>query len=302
MFGFGSDNKEKLKENMEEIKDLIDKGERPAPEDGGMSDEQVLPDDIQEDQNAPEQQDFGQETPAEEQETGDEMPETHNFSDTPQSPEPGSTGQRGFDQEFGGPQGGSEAPSRTQEKPPEPDIDINEDPDRPHLPNPDARGAEEPGERSPPEDRPHAGQRRPQERQETPAGQQDAWQERQETPAGQQDARQEQPEPAAGAQEKARQGQSGGLDAEIPSPPETREINVPEIDKGPLFIRRQKFERAREMITEMLYQAREMEDVINHLESGLQRDRETERDIKELVQNFEGNRGQVEDIISPGEE
>ncbi len=267
MFGFGSDNKEKLKENMEEIKELIDKGDRPE-DDEDVSQNQDLPDDLG--QQSPDTPDFGQGQPSEDSE---DIPAAQNFSDTPgDSTSESGSGQQSFDEQFGASE--QDFPEETgAAEEPQPGVEDIETEDRPHVPDPEERGAEEPGERFP-EDRPHAGQSQPEQPQE---------------PREQ------------SARETAEQG-SGNLDAEIPKPPETREINVPEIEKGPLFIRRQKFERAREMITEMLYQAQEMEDVVNHLESGLQRDHETEREIKDLVHHFEDNRGQVEDIISPGEE
>ncbi len=92
------------------------------------------------------------------------------------------------------------------------------------------------------------------------------------------------------------------LNRDIPEPAETRELNVPDIDKGPLFIRRQKFEKALQMIEEMFYLSREVEDTVNQLESGLQRDRETEKELRQLIQGVETDRSEVEKIVSPGEE
>jgi regulator of replication initiation timing len=74
---------------------------------------------------------------------------------------------------------------------------------------------------------------------------------------------------------------------------------VPEIDKGPLFIRRQKFESAKNMIEEMRYISREIEDVINQLGRGIEEDRETERQAKNLLHKLDEDRTGVKDIISP---
>ncbi len=92
------------------------------------------------------------------------------------------------------------------------------------------------------------------------------------------------------------------LSSEVPKPPETREIDVPEIDRGPLFLRRQKFRRAKQLIDEMLYLSQEVESTVNTLEAGIQQDQSTERDIREMLKEVEGSRSDVEDIISPGEE
>lgn len=75
-------------------------------------------------------------------------------------------------------------------------------------------------------------------------------------------------------------------------------MNVPDIEKGPLFIRRQKFESAKNMIEEMRYISREIEDVINQLERGIEEDRKTEREAKDLLHKLDQDRSGVKDIIS----
>lgn len=89
------------------------------------------------------------------------------------------------------------------------------------------------------------------------------------------------------------------LERDIPEPAKTKDINVPEIEKGPLFIRQKKFEAAVSMIQEMRYLSREIEDVVNHLEQGIREDEKTEREARELLHNLEEDRSGVKDIISP---
>jgi len=224
MLGFGNDNKDQLKENMEEIKDLINQGKRPHAGDAAGFDHDF-----------PEQDDHGFESVKSEPVDidSDEDMEVQSFSGTAantqgsqqpmaQSTESFSSGSQdlqdeidSFDEEFG--------------------------PDE------------------------------PEQREEQPSGQQ------------------------------SQSSSTSSFDQDIPEPAKTREINVPEIDRGPLFIRRRKFERAREMVTDMRYISEEVEAVVNDIESGIQSDREMERDVRELVEAFEANRSEIEDIISPGE-
>lgn len=202
MFGFGKDNKDRLKENMEDIKDAINRGsgaeDHPLAglEGSGVSDDG-------EELNPPEPE-FPETSPEEEFE---------NHSGPGSGPE---TAEQGFRDETGS----SGVDSRDREV--------------------------------------------------------------------------EREEPAASGE--------GSLDVDIPSPAETREIDVPEIEKGPLFIRRQKFEKAREMITEMLYLSREIEDVVAELETGLERDSRTESEIRQLLDEFEDDRAEVGEIVSPAED
>ncbi len=146
--------------------------------------------------------------------------------------------------------------------------------------------------------------------------QQDTWQEGQQSqqPAPQEPQQQQLDETASDTppsnQQRSKTTQAGltdsrnvdQLSSEVPSPPETREIDVPEIDRGPLFLRQQKFLRAKQMIEDMLYLADDMERTVNDLEAGLQEDQGIERDVREILMEFEDNRTAVEDIISPREE
>ncbi|MFB6209543.1 MAG: hypothetical protein ABEJ56_05410 [Candidatus Nanohaloarchaea archaeon] len=89
-----------------------------------------------------------------------------------------------------------------------------------------------------------------------------------------------------------------GLRDKVPEPPETKKLNVPEIDKGPLFIRKGKFRSAKQMIDEMQYLSSEIEQVMNQLEAGIEEDRNMESDARELLQRLESDRGEIKDIIS----
>lgn len=226
MFDFGNDDKEKLRENMEQIKQMVDQGETMGEEkqpdqEPGFPDEEF----------AEESSSFEEDQPQNEQPANFDSQEKENFQEQPAqtfSQDQKETGdqQTGFEEEFGAPE---------DQTPPD----------------------------TPPEN---------QQRSKT-------------TKSGMADSRD---------LEK--------LSQEVPSPPESKEINVPEIDRGPLFLRREKFQRAKQMIDEMLYLTGEIEETVNSLEAGIQEDQRTERDIREMLKNFEDDRSSVEDIISPREE
>jgi len=50
----------------------------------------------------------------------------------------------------------------------------------------------------------------------------------------------------------------------------------------------------------MRYLSREIEEVVNHLEEGIQQDRETEKQAREILHNLEDDRRGVQDVVSPG--
>ena len=102
--------------------------------------------------------------------------------------------------------------------------------------------------------------------------------------------------------DKRSSGSVNELSKNVPAPPETRDIDVPEIDTGPLFLRQQKFLGAKKMIEEMLFLLGDLERTVNDLETGISKDQEIERDVREIMSHFEDNRSEVEGIISPADE
>lgn len=92
-----------------------------------------------------------------------------------------------------------------------------------------------------------------------------------------------------------------GLNQQIPEPAQTKQLDVPDVEKGPLFIRQSKFERAAQLISDMQYLTDQVEATINAVEEQIQRSQETESEVRQLVDDFEKGRTEVEDIVSPGE-
>lgn len=245
MFDFGNDDKEKLRENMEQIKDMVNEGK-------GIGQEQQP------------QEGFSQ-----------------GFEEEQEIEYTGGGFEEGFEEQNEGQQPGDE---RTH------DFD-------------------QPGQDTPQE---AAGFDSPQEEeveQELDEFEQKFGDEEQQ-PRQAQDVDNTAPNTPPPNQQRSRSTQEGVTDSrgteqlsrEVPSPPETRELNVPDIDRGPLFLRQRKFLRAKQMIEDMLYLSEEMEKTVNNLEAGLQEDKDIERDVVEILREFEDNRTEVEDIISPREE
>lgn len=254
MFNFGDDDKEKLKENMEDIKQMVDSGESIGP---GEQQESPEMDNSMDNMSAPPGQDMQDTEGFDDQATESfeddgSADQTANFVTQNQSQAAEDEQQleqelESFEERFGG---------------------DNQQPAQPQS----QQFSQSPGQQS----------QAPQEPQEQPGQEQ---QRSRSEKSGMQDSR-----------------DVDRLSQEVPNPPETRDIDVPEIDRGPLFLRQQKFRRAKQLIDEMLYISSEVENTVNNLEAGIQEDQATERDIREMLKELEGGRSDVEDIISPREE
>lgn len=95
------------------------------------------------------------------------------------------------------------------------------------------------------------------------------------------------------------QSREKAVNAEIPEPAKTRDLDVPEIEKGPLFITRRKFETATRLIYEMRNLSQEIESTVQSMENDIKRSRETEQQVQTILDEFEHDRKDVESIISP---
>lgn len=73
-----------------------------------------------------------------------------------------------------------------------------------------------------------------------------------------------------------------------------------ERDEGreePLFLEVENFEDMKQMVEEMHYLTTEMDDVMNHLEAGIEEDQETVTEAKEIVNEFEERRGKIQKTL-----
>ncbi|MDY6768495.1 MAG: hypothetical protein SVW02_00085 [Candidatus Nanohaloarchaea archaeon] len=112
-------------------------------------------------------------------------------------------------------------------------------------------------------------------------------------------------EPAAAEQdrgpaaERDEEPSDGPTHDDVPEPPEVRDIDVPDIEKGPLFITVDKFRDALEAIADLRRVADEMEDYIGSMEGTLQEDRETEDGVRRILDEAETDTDELKDIVSP---
>ncbi|MBC5792536.1 MAG: hypothetical protein H8Z69_00700 [Nanohaloarchaea archaeon] len=309
MFGFGDKDKDKLEENMEEIKNLINQDdsagqqksqsgedfeqafdspgsmETESPDQGfePVKDSQPQNSGSQEDleENIQEEVEKFSETVEDETETA----QNQQSQAPPQQNAPQKNQEtQSFDQQPVNPQPQPSGAQETSNQVPEPNTQSFEDSEK-QKPAPNT-----------------------QQRAQSDFDEEFQSQKGQEQPTKQRAQRTQEPEKNQQRQKQARNRSrknnqdSRNLDEKIPEPPKTKELDVPEIEKGPLFIKRQKFENAQRMIQEMRYLSDEIQSVINMLEQGLEEDRKTEKEARELLHNFDENRRNVEQIIHPGEE
>ncbi|MFB6265611.1 MAG: hypothetical protein ABEI07_00830 [Candidatus Nanohaloarchaea archaeon] len=89
------------------------------------------------------------------------------------------------------------------------------------------------------------------------------------------------------------------LEEGMPHPPQVRDIDVPDIEKGPLFITVERFRDALETVGDLREFASEMDDRTGSLESTLQEDRATEQEIRDLLDEAEKSSEDLRDLVSP---
>ncbi|MFQ3275434.1 MAG: hypothetical protein ACI9LV_001016 [Candidatus Nanohaloarchaea archaeon] len=265
MFGIGGDDKDKLKENMEDIKQMVNNS---TPGQQPPNDQESQIDDFE--------QKFSQETDESDTKPVDRNQQrsenTQSFSDQPQ--------QNSEQQDLSGSQDRSfEGKFDTSDNSSQSDQNTGNQPNQNTVNEPQSSQAG--GNQS----SAAANQENVQAFDSSP----------QENNLQQESRSQSSSRPAKSSES----GSTGSrLNDSIPEPAETKDIDVPEIDKGPLFIRRQKFESAKNMIEEMRYISREIEEVVNQLERGIEEDQQTEKEARELLHNLEKDRSSVKNIIS----
>lgn len=137
-----------------------------------------------------------------------------------------------------------------------------------------------------------------QRRQQQPRGQQQ--QSRQ--PAGSHQQGQgggQQPRGQDSRQDRSPAGDTSVSKSEVPEPPQVRELNIPDIQKGPLFITVEKFRDALRTLSELNQLSMEMESAVGSLESTLAEDQEIREQIEERLEASEERTDGVQDIVSP---
>ena len=101
---------------------------------------------------------------------------------------------------------------------------------------------------------------------------------------------------------RRRRSSSESLDLdshEIPEPAKTREINVPDIEKGPLFIKKEKFFEASDRVQGMKQLSQELESNLEQLRETLYEDEDISSELSAVLEDINGNVSNMKDIVSP---
>ncbi|MDY6766117.1 MAG: hypothetical protein SVW77_02010 [Candidatus Nanohaloarchaea archaeon] len=92
---------------------------------------------------------------------------------------------------------------------------------------------------------------------------------------------------------------TGPTHEDVPEPPELKDLDVPDIEKGPLFITVDKFREALEAITDLRRIADDMDSYIGSMEGTLQEDRDTEAGIRDVLDEADSDTEELKGILSP---
>ncbi len=86
---------------------------------------------------------------------------------------------------------------------------------------------------------------------------------------------------------------------ELPEPPEKKELDIPDIEKGPLFINVDKFREAVNTLSELRDLAADLGSDAGSLEGTLDEDRDIQESMEAALEEFERDSEQLQDIVSP---
>lgn len=268
MFGGGKDDeREKMRENIEQIREKVqsqERGRQPQQGAGGQPPGQG--------QSAggqpPRQGDTGQmrQPPAREEGPARQGP----------APQQGGGGQQPASAE-GGPRGGQEGPTQ-----PPRGADFAQ------PPAPEGGQPPAPAEEGRREQPPAQQERQPQEEFEWD----DQEPRREDEQAG---AR----EPVDAARSRLEEVESRTAELSVPSAPEVKELDIPNIEKGPLFITVSKFREALQTVSRLEAISQDLDTFAASLEDTLQEDRRMNEDIQKRLELAEENVEYIKDLVSP---
>lgn len=86
---------------------------------------------------------------------------------------------------------------------------------------------------------------------------------------------------------------------EIPEPPKIKELSVPDIEKGPLFITKKKFFEANNRVNEMKGISSELESQLDELRNTLNKDEKVSSSLEDFLTDVEEDIARLRDIVSP---
>jgi hypothetical protein len=230
MFNIGGDDKEKLEENMEEIKKLVNQDSQ-EPEEAENDTAEEQDSEIHQKLGSPDEDFGGPDIPDQDIPQNQEEPEL-------QEPEPQQNEQENMQQ----PQGQADSPAQ-QQQPPQQDTvgQGNEELDRLHD-----------------------------------------------------DIKNQISEIEQGSGSRRRSGETEDTE-EIERRDE--KVHSSSESEEPLFLDVEKFKNIREMVEEMHYLTTEMDDVMQHLEAGVEEDQETVGEAGQIVDEFQARRDRIEQTL-----
>ncbi len=86
---------------------------------------------------------------------------------------------------------------------------------------------------------------------------------------------------------------------EIPEPPKPKEIVVPNIERGPLFINKDKFFEAENLVHNMEELSNELGNKLNLMKETLKEDLATSDQLESLISAVENKVNSLKEIVSP---
>jgi hypothetical protein len=86
---------------------------------------------------------------------------------------------------------------------------------------------------------------------------------------------------------------------DVPQPPEVKDLDIPEIRKGPLFITVDKFKNALTTLAEMQELVTELDSSIGSLENTLEEDRGTEEKLRDILDTTISGTEVIQDTVTP---
>lgn len=282
LFGSSSENKEEIDQNVEEIKDMVE-GKEP-PRQGNVARTPQKPADGNQGSQAT---DTGpQAGPV--QAKGRQPPQTGQPQNTGRSPQEPSDGQGRQTRQT------QTKPDSTPDRPQQPKLEQdsmntsgNDATSNPEPQKQQARENAGDDDLPPPPGQPrNTGQST--QKQSDDRGQQTTGE-----PA------QIEPEPSQAEPERSDETDTRPSPDNIPEAPESKEINVPDIEKGPLFIRVKKFKESKKRIHEMQDLTEDVETDMGGLKNTLEEDKDVRKDLKSRLKRLQDSMKSIHTILSP---
>lgn len=105
--------------------------------------------------------------------------------------------------------------------------------------------------------------------------------------------------PEEETEEEVSKDKEEDLMGDIPEPPTTKKIEVPDIQRGPLFIRVEKFKEAKRKVEDMHEMEEDLKTKMAGLKSTLEEDKNINKNVYEVLRDFQDSMNSIKEIVSP---